>query len=164
MQAQLPGYDVGSLLGPGKDQHAIDLHLLKYRQEQPGLEVFGYRVERLLDRLGRTRHIDLDTHRVTLKLARQGRNRRRHRGREEHRLALAGHTADDLFDVRQKAHIQHPVGLVQHENLQVLKAHVLAAHMIHQAPRRGDDDVDAPAQFVGLLSHPGSAIHGSAAQ
>jgi hypothetical protein len=110
--AQLPGYNVGFLLGPGEDQHATDFHLLKHGHEKLNLEVLGYWVESLLDRLGRTGQIYLDTHRVAQKLTSESRNRRRYRGREEHSLALTGHAADDLFDVRQKAHIQHPVGLV----------------------------------------------------
>ena len=36
--------------------------------------------------------------------------------------------------------------------------------MIHQAAWRGDDHVDAAAQPVRLLLHPGTAIDGSGAQ
>ena len=38
------------------------------------------------------------------------------RGREEHRLAVAGQAADELVDLGLEAHVEHPVGLVEDED------------------------------------------------
>ena len=38
------------------------------------------------------------------------------RGREEHRLAVARQPAHDLVDLRQEAHVEHPIGLVEDED------------------------------------------------
>ena len=38
------------------------------------------------------------------------------RGREEQRLALARTRLDDPVDGRAEAHVEHPVGLVEHEH------------------------------------------------
>ena len=42
-----------------------------------------------------------------------------HGGAEHQVLALCGQLCDDLLHVMHKAHVQHPVGLVQHEDLEV---------------------------------------------
>ena len=39
------------------------------------------------------------------------------RGREEHRLAIVGDAAQDPVDLRLEAHVEHPVGLVEDEDL-----------------------------------------------
>ena len=44
------------------------------------------------------------------------------RGREEHRLALGGQPAEDLLHLRAEAHVEHAVGLVEHEDRDVVDA------------------------------------------
>ncbi|MND05674.1 hypothetical protein D3C83_266140 [compost metagenome] len=56
--------------------------------------------------------------------------------------------AHDVFDVFLEAHLQHLVRLVQDEHFHTGKVHRPAAHMVHQAPGRGDDGVHAPVQGV----------------
>jgi hypothetical protein len=43
----------------------------------------------------------------------------------------------------QKPHVHHPVGLVEDQQFDGAQVGVLLPHVIHQTPRRGDDDVDA---------------------
>ena len=47
----------------------------------------------------------------------QVQNLRRQGGREKHGLLLLRQELNDLADIVDKAHIQHPVGLVQDEDL-----------------------------------------------
>ena len=42
-----------------------------------------------------------------------------HRGREQQVLPLVGDVDEDLADLRPEAHVEHPVGLVEHEHLDV---------------------------------------------
>src|SRR5437899_7100993 len=43
----------------------------------------------------------------------------RDRRREEHRLTLVGEGAEDAAHVGREAHVEHPVGLVEHEDLEL---------------------------------------------
>ena len=65
------------------------------------------------------------------------------RGREEHRLAVLRHAADDALDLRAEAHVEHAVGLVEDEDLDVVERDHLALDEILKPARRRDDDVRA---------------------
>src|SRR2546426_9655061 len=43
----------------------------------------------------------------------------RDRRREEHRLTLVGEGAEDAAHVGREAHVEHPVGLVEHQDLEL---------------------------------------------
>ena len=68
-------------------------------------------------------------------LAGQLRDRRRHRRREEERLALRGQVLQDAADVREEAHVEHAVRLVEHEDLEVIELRVREAEVVEQAAR-----------------------------
>ncbi len=135
---------VGAVLGAGEDQGAVDRLLL---------EELGQH-----GRLGR--EIDLDD---ALGDAVDGRGHRRHRhaggvaqhgfgelgdvlrhgGREEQRLALDRQLGDDFADVVDEAHVEHAVGFVEHQELDLAELQPVALDEIeqaaggrHQRPRR----------------------------
>ena len=56
---------------------------------------------------------------------------------------FAGSAAQDLLDLRAEAHVEHPVGLVEHEDRDVLDRDEAAVHQVLQPARRGDDDLRA---------------------
>ena len=58
--------------------------------------------------------------------------------------------ADDGFDVRQKTHVKHAVRFIEDEHFQRAEIDFPASDEIDQAPRRGDDDVDALLQGLDL--------------
>ena len=60
---------------------------------------------------------------------------------------------DDFADVLDEAHVEHAVGFVEHEKLDVAKAERIALHEIEQPARRGDQDVDAVEQRTDLRTH-----------
>ena len=74
----------------------------------------------------------------------------RHGGREEQRLALRRQRPDDPPDVVDEAHVEHPVGLVEDEDLEPVEADVALADQVEQAAGRGDEDVDAARQRLDL--------------
>ena len=56
---------------------------------------------------------------------------------------LAGHMRDDPVDGRAEAHVEHPVGLVEHERLHLVELEGAALEEVLQAAGRGDEDVRA---------------------
>ena len=105
-------------------------------------------------RLGRHHHLD----RVVHELAGEVEDFGRKRGAEEHRLAkLAGRPSgrraggravrrefrDDALDVRQEAHVEHPVRLVEHEQLHAVEVHHALRHQVDEASRGGDHHLGA---------------------
>ena len=54
-----------------------------------------------------------------------------------------GQELEDAAQVGRKAHVDHAIGLVEHEHLDLVQAHALAALQVEQAAGRGDEQVDA---------------------
>ena len=59
-------------------------------------------------------------------------------GREEHGLPPGGDGGHDPLDGGQEAHVQHAVGLIQHQDADCGQIHQLAAQEIVKAARSGD--------------------------
>jgi hypothetical protein len=72
------------------------------------------------------------------------------RRRQQQVLALRRQQLQHAPDVVDEAHVEHAVGLVEHEDLDVRQVDRALADVVEQAARRGDDDVDAAAQVVDL--------------
>ena len=53
---------------------------------------------------------------------------------------------DDALDVVDEAHVEHAVGFVEHEHLDLVEAQRALVHEIEQAAGRGDQHVDAVRQ------------------
>ena len=95
---------------------------------------------------GRRRPRGLDLDRIGQELVGEALDFRRHGGREEQRLAGEGQDLADPLDVRDEAHVEHAVGLVDDEDLDAGEEDLAAADVIEEAPRRGDQDVDAAVE------------------
>ena len=78
---------------------------------------------------------------------------------ENSRPWLRGQQADDALQVGQEAHVQHAIGLVQHQDADLTQVHVLLFHVIQQAARRGDQDFAATAQRFALRTDVHAAEH-----
>ena len=75
------------------------------------------------------------------------------RGREQDGLALRGRRVEDRLDVLGEAHVEHLVGLVEHDDARRRRARSVPRLMWSMRPaRRGDDDVDAVAQRAELAA------------
>jgi len=74
------------------------------------------------------------------------------RGGEESRLHVAGKGVEDGVELVGKAQIEHFVGFVKHDGLDVREVERAAADVVERAARRGDDDVRATAQGTDLAA------------
>ena len=95
-------------------------------------------------------------------LLREDADRGRHRGAEEEGLALGGKVTQHLLDVGEEAHVEHPVGFVEHEVLEAGQLGVRLAEVIEQATRCGNDHVHAAPERVLLRTHADATEHGGA--
>ena len=62
---------------------------------------------------------------------------------------------------RQKAHVEHPVGFIEREHLDLRQVDRAALQMIDESPRRGDDDVRALSErliCVDIDTPPNTAV------
>ncbi len=80
--------------------------------------------------------------------------------REERGLALRGQVLHDVDDIFLETHIQHPIRLVENERAHVAELRGAPLHVVHEAPGRCDDDVDASPQRAQLASHRLATING----
>ena len=84
-------------------------------------------------------------------------------GGKQTQVAPLGHQVQDPGHVPDKAHIQHPVGLVQHHRLHLVQAEGAALHMVHQPPRCGHHDLGPLLQLGDLLVNGLSAVQADGA-
>ena len=165
-EATLPEFPldaVGPVLGAGKNQHVV--HRLRLEQMNQQVHFLGLRdhAHVLVDRLGRVASMaDLDHFRPVHDRLGEGVDLRRHRGREEQCLPPPGYGRDDFADVGEKAHVEHPVGFIQHEEFDVREIEAPAVEMVEQPAWCGDNDVDAPPKAVQLRMDPDAAENGEA--
>ena len=151
---ELLGDAIRAPLGARKHEGVHYLAPLEQVKKKSSLAVLLDRVDRLLDQLGsRTRPLDFDTHRVAHQSAGQRSDLARNRGAEQQRLLPLRQLSQDPPDVRQKAHVEHPIGLVQDQVLNGIEIRVRAVQVIEQSSRSRDDDVDAPAERLLLRAH-----------
>ena len=73
-----------------------------------------------------------------------------HGRREEEVLPLGGNGVDDALHVRPEAHVEHAVGFVEHERVDLVQQDVALAEHVEQAARGRDQQVDALADALGL--------------
>ncbi len=87
------------------------------------------------------------------------------RGREQQRLALGRRLAHNAADGGQKAHVEHAVGLVEHQDLDLVQVAGTLLDQIDQTARRGDQDVAAVLECRGLrlVAHTAHDGHGDMA-
>ena len=64
-------------------------------------------------------------------------------GGKEAQVPPLGHQVQDAGHVPDEAHVQHPVGLVQHHRLHLVQADGAALHVVHQAAGGGHHDLGA---------------------
>ena len=68
--------------------------------------------------------------------------------------------AEDLPDLGEKAHVEHPVRLVQHQNLEPGQPGIGLGEVVQQPAGRGDDDVHPAPEGMLLGAHADPAEHG----
>ena len=143
---QIVGDPLRGALGPAEDHHPVAVLGLQDAGDDLGL----VEVVRLVDELRRGRHrgrvlggLGPDVDRVAQVPAGHGDDRRRHGRGEQHRLAQLGGLGQDPLDVGQEAEVEHLVGLVEHQHLDVAQVERAAVGEVQQPARCADHDVDA---------------------
>ncbi|MGC4106954.1 MAG: hypothetical protein QM753_11490 [Thermomicrobiales bacterium] len=69
-----------------------------------------------------------------------------HGGGEQQGLSCLGQARDDAGDVAGKPHVEHAVGLVEHQHLDLREVAMSLAHQIQQPARRGHQHIHPAAQ------------------
>ena len=81
-------------------------------------------------------------------------------GRREHQVLAAGREqVEDPLDVRQEAHVEHPVGLVEDEDLHLAQVRDALADEVEEPAGRRDEDLDAGAERLHLGFDRDAAVH-----
>ena len=107
--------------------------------------------------------VDRDVDRIDQDAVRQLRDLRRHRRREHQVLTLARQRRDDAADRVDEAHVQHAIGLVEHEHLARRRSGACPCSIRSSSrPGRRHDDVDVAAQRLHLRPLPDAAEHDGA--
>ena len=88
----------------------------------------------------------------------------RERGGKHQRLALFGQLRVDAAHRGDKAHIEHPVGLIQHPHPHVVEPHRTLPEQIQQATWGGYQNIGAPREMADLRSDVDAATHHLAMQ
>jgi hypothetical protein len=151
--AQRPCQAVGADLRADEDDGLLRALGLQHAGE--GLRLLAVRrldVE-LVDRVDSQRgRAHLDRLRVVHPLLGQAPDLRRHRGREQSRLAAGRAAPQDGLDVLEEAEVEHLVGLVEHHVARVGQHEVMAIHHVHHAADGSDHHVRALAQERRLVA------------
>ena len=142
---------VRAVLGAGKDECLMHVRLADDLGQQRALLRLLNEVDLLLDLLDRTRgRRDRDLDRFFEHALRKVCDLIRDRRGEQQRLALGRELLYDALDVREKAHVEHAVGLVEDEGLDLVQFDDLLTHEVPQAARRRDQDVRAALDRLDL--------------
>ena len=155
---QLPGELVGSVPGPGEDQHP---GLAAGQGGHDRRPLCGRDGEQMVGDLGGRRdgvHVvprraGQETPREDVHLAVKG-------GREQHPLAFGRGGLEQSPHRRQEPQVGHLVGFVQHGDLDVAEVAVALLDEVGQTPRAGHDDIGAAAQRGHLRPLRGAAEDG----
>ena len=158
---------VGAVLGAHKDDSALRALLLEELGQQVVLGLDGHREHKLVDGVGGRRgrrdlHAGRVAHQVgdlTHGLLVEGR-------REQQCLTLGRRLAHNAADGGQKAHVEHAVGLVEHQHLDLVQVASALLDQIDQTARRGNQDVAAVLERRGLrlVAHAAHDGHGNVAR
>ncbi len=81
-----------------------------------------------------------------------------HRGREQRDVLVLGGVGQDLLDVLGEAHLEHLVGLVEHQEAQLGQVERALLEVVHDPARGADHDVHAAAQGGQLDAVPLAAV------
>ena len=157
---------VGAVLGAGKDQYAVHLVVLEHVQQQVDLVFLLDGVDVLRDRLdGVSLLADLYHLRDAFCIpAARSRTSGGMVAENSSVWRFFGHGGDDLSHIVDKAHIEHAVGLVEDQHLDMRKVDAAALHVVEESPRRGDDDIDAAAKGAKLVLDTYAAVNGQRAK
>ncbi len=157
----------GAVLGAHEAQHLVQVAGLHQVHEQRALGVLRDLVGALRDRFGGGVALGhFDQLRLVEQLVGELLDLVRERCREQQVLPLGGHRQQrhDPLDVGNEAHVEHAVGFVEHEHLDLPEVNALVFDVVEQPPRSGDEDLDAGADDLELRLDVDAAVDDGRAQ
>ena len=83
-----------------------------------------------------------------------------HGCREQNGLTLSGKRAKDGIEIFRESHVEHLVGLVEHNHRDVLERNGSPLDVVDGTTRRCNNDIDAPAECLELSADRLPAING----
>ena len=146
-------------LRPGEGDRAEDAAALQQFDQQVALARLVDRVDDLRDADGGSdRRREIDAHRRAQHLAAQRDDLVRHRRGEEQRLTSGRNLFEDAANGREESHVEHPVGLVDHEQRDRAERARFLREQVEEPSRRRDDDVGPALERRDLLREPDPAV------
>ena len=150
---QPPAHLVGAALRAAEDDRLLRLLALQQFHQQIELPLRIDGEIELLDRLDRqVLGREIDHLRLAHVALGQPLHRRRNRGAQQQRLPRLRAAPQNLLDVRPKADVEHPVGLVEHHDADVAQHQRAAADQVQHPAGRADDDLGPAAKMLDLLA------------
>ncbi len=141
-----------------EDQRRAHVVGLEQLAQRVPLAARGRLDDCLLDReIGRRGTRNLDLLGVREEFVGELLDRRGHRRREEQRLAVGRQLGADFLDIGDEPHVEHAIGLVDHEQRAAGQQYLAALEQIHQPARGRDQHVDALFERGDLLRHVNTA-------
>ncbi|CRM98815.1 hypothetical protein [Pseudomonas sp. 34 E 7] len=158
MLVQVFGQAVGAVLGAGEHQHLFPRAVGDQVRQQRALVAGGQAEDPLFDTLDRgVGRRDFDALRVVQQLAGQGSDVLGERCREQQVLTFGRQAGEHFFHVMDKAHVEHAVGFVQHEDFHVGQIDAALAAQVEQTTRACHQHVDTTGHGLNLRVHADAA-------
>ena len=133
---------LGPVLGAAEDDGPLVAMGVQKVDQAGDLLVLGDEMHRLHDAIDRAaggRH--LDPQRIAKEAGGEAFHLLGHRGREQHGAPFPRQGRGDAAKRVDEAQVEHLVGLVQHQLARLRQIDRAAFHQVHQAARRGHDEV-----------------------
>ena len=157
---EMTGNPICATLGPREHKRTRDLRVGKQLHEQGALLVAFCVDHAMRDAVDECcRGGGRNPGGVAQQIVGQPADLRRHGRREEEALALRGKLRNDATDRGQEAEIQHLIGFVEHQHLRARERDVALSDVIDEPARRGNQNVKAARQCLGLRCVPHAAVH-----
>ena len=154
--AQNPAHLVRAVLSLHEHDHAVGSLSLEQLGEQALLGLGGHAEHILPHRLGGgPLRRDLHTHGVSHQRTRLREHVFGERRREQQRLAVPRRSCHNLAHVRQKAHVEHTIGLIEHQDLDLPERAGALVEQVDQAAGRRHKHVAATCEriLLRLVAH-----------
>ena len=141
-RTQLLGERLRLVLGAGEHDHPLEILDLEDAGERVDLlRIRHHQVALCRVRRGRCLVFDRDLRWIIQVLLRDPSDRRGHGGREEPDLFVIRGVGEDCLDILGETHLEHLVGLVEHQVLELGQVEGALFEVVHDAARRADHDV-----------------------
>ena len=145
-------------LGVAEHQRLRRLQLAEQLQQRVIPAVGRHLEEQLFDMFGSGIGIEQDFQRIVLIAFRQVSHAVRKGRREQQGLVFGGQGLPDGLDRRLEAHVEHAVGLIQHQRIHRVKLQGTGFDQLQYPARRTDHDGGFMHQGLGMHPHRDAAV------